>query len=127
MAKLYWSKPSQYESIIWSLITLWISKTSLTIFLVDNSAKLKMLDKLLAKLKQNGDRVLIFSQFTSLLDILEDYCDWRGHKYCRLDGSTDHQDRTERIDDYNRSGSDKFIFLISTKAGKLQNSWQNRY
>ena len=38
-----------------------------------------MLDKFLAKLKQNGDRVLIFSQFTSLLDIIEDYCDWRGH------------------------------------------------
>ena len=93
-------------------------KDKFDIFLVDNSAKLKMLDKLLAKLKQNGDRVLIFSQFTSLLDIIEDYCDWKGHKYCRLDGQTAHEDRTERIDDYNRPDSDKFIFLISTKAGQ---------
>ena len=87
-------------------------------FLVDNSAKLKMLDKLLTKLKQNGDRVLLFSQMTRVMDILEDYCTWRGHKYCRLDGQTAHEDRTDRIDDYNRPGSDKFIFLISTKAGQ---------
>ena len=88
-------------------------------FLVDNSVKLKMLDKLLTKLKQNGDRVLIFSQMTRVLDILEDYCNWKGHTYSRLDGQTAHEDRTERIDDYNRPGSDKFIFLISTKSGKL--------
>ena len=78
-----------------------------------------MLDKLLTKLKQNGDRVLIFSQMTRVLDILEDYCNWKGHTYSRLDGQTAHEDRTERIDDYNRPGSDKFIFLISTKSGKL--------
>lgn len=49
-----------------------------------------VLDKLLTKLQAQGDRVLVFSQFTSQLDILEDYCLWKGHNYCRLDGSTPH-------------------------------------
>jgi len=87
--------------------------------IVDNSGKLKVLDQLLTKLKQNGDRVLIFSQMTTVLDIIEDYCIWKGHGYCRLDGNTAHCDRTERIDDYNRPGSDKFVFMLSTKAGGL--------
>ena len=87
--------------------------------LVDNSGKLKVLDQLLTKLKANGDRVLIFSQMTTVLDIIEDYCIWKGHGYCRLDGSTAHSDRTQRIDDYNRPGSDKFIFMLSTKAGSF--------
>ena len=38
-------------------------------------------------------RVLIFSQMTRMLDILEDYCGWRGYKYCRLDGQTPHEER----------------------------------
>ena len=38
-------------------------------------------------------RVLIFSQMTRMLDILEDYCFWRGYEYCRLDGSTPHEER----------------------------------
>jgi len=38
-------------------------------------------------------RVLIFSQMTRMLDILEDYCYWRGMNYCRLDGQTAHSDR----------------------------------
>ena len=50
-------------------------------------------------------------------DIIEDYCIWKGHNYCRLDGNTKHVDRTERIDDYNRPGSEKFVFMLSTKAG----------
>jgi hypothetical protein len=45
-----------------------------------------VLDKLLPKLKQRGSRVLIFSQMTRLLDILEDYMLFRGWEYCRLDG-----------------------------------------
>ena len=58
--------------------------------IVDNSGKMIVLDKLLTKLQAQGDRVLVFSQFTSQLDILEDYCLWKGHNYCRLDGSTPH-------------------------------------
>ena len=46
-----------------------------------------LLDKLLPKLQSRGSRVLIFSQMTRLLDILEDYCLYRGYKYCRIDGA----------------------------------------
>ena len=42
-------------------------------------------------------RVLIFSQMTRMLDILEDYCGWRGYKYCRLDGQTPHEERQVSI------------------------------
>ncbi|KAG0670478.1 chromatin-remodeling ATPase isw1 [Maudiozyma exigua] len=87
--------------------------------LVFNSAKVKVLDKLLKKLKEQGSRVLIFSQMSRLLDILEDYCFFRDYKYCRIDGSTDHEDRIKAIDDYNDPNSDKFIFLLTTRAGGL--------
>ena len=87
--------------------------------LVYNSAKLKVLDKLLKKLKEQGSRVLIFSQMSRLLDILEDYCFFRDYKYCRIDGSTDHEDRIKAIDDYNAPDSEKFIFLLTTRAGGL--------
>ncbi|SMN18982.1 similar to Saccharomyces cerevisiae YBR245C ISW1 Member of the imitation-switch (ISWI) class of ATP-dependent chromatin remodeling complexes [Maudiozyma saulgeensis] len=87
--------------------------------LVYNSAKLKVLDRLLKKLKSQGSRVLIFSQMSRLLDILEDYCFFRDYKYCRIDGSTDHEDRIKAIDDYNAPDSDKFLFLLTTRAGGL--------
>lgn len=48
--------------------------------MVDNGGKLMVLDKLLTKLQAQGSRVLIFSQMTRMLDILEDYMLWRGHK-----------------------------------------------
>ncbi|KAJ1476000.1 hypothetical protein T484DRAFT_1826404 [Baffinella frigidus] len=54
--------------------------------LVENSYKLRVLDKLLEKAKNESNRVLIFSQMTRVLDILEDYCWFRMHKYCRIDG-----------------------------------------
>ncbi|KAJ2837472.1 chromatin remodeling complex Adenosinetriphosphatase [Coemansia erecta] len=87
--------------------------------LVYNAGKMVVLDKLLAKLRAQGSRVLIFSQMSRVLDILEDYCMMREYKYCRLDGSTNHDDRVESIQDFNRPDSDKFIFLLTTRAGGL--------
>lgn len=87
--------------------------------LVDNSGKMIILDKILSKMKAQGSRVLIFSQMSRVLDILEDYCVFRGHKYCRIDGSTAHEDRIAAIDEYNKPGSEKFIFLLTTRAGGL--------
>lgn len=126
-----------------------------------------LLDKLLPKLQERKSRVLIFSQMTRLLDILEDYCIYRGwhvsivsdsmncpwlhslcltclvllhrrskgsetvimfkwmhvllpgYKYCRIDGNTSGEDRESQIDAYNAEGSEKFIFLLSTRAGGL--------
>lgn len=87
--------------------------------LVYNSAKLKVLDKLLKKFREQNSRVLIFSQMSRLLDIMEDYCYFRGYEYCRIDGSTAHEDRINAIDDYNAPDSKKFIFLLTTRAGGL--------
>ncbi|CAF2997827.1 unnamed protein product [Rotaria socialis] len=87
--------------------------------LVDNCGKMLILDKLLLKLKEQGSRVLIFSQMTRMLDILEDYCIWRNFEYCRLDGQTSHEDRQASIDSYNSPDSSKFVFMLSTRAGGL--------
>ena len=87
--------------------------------LVFNSGKLAVLDVLLKRLKAQGSRVLIFSQMSRVLDILEDYCFLREYKYCRIDGSTDHEVRINMIDEYNKPDSDKFIFLLTTRAGGL--------
>jgi SWI/SNF-related matrix-associated actin-dependent regulator of chromatin subfamily A member 5 len=96
-----------------------------------------ILDKMLATLKDKGSRVLIFSQMSRMLDIMEDYCLFRTYsathhvssltgqlthtisEYCRIDGSTAHEDRIQAIDDYNKEGSDKFVFLLTTRAGGL--------
>lgn len=56
---------------------------------------------------------------TRLLDILEDYLLYRGYAYCRIDGNTSGEDRESQIDEYNREGSSKFVFLLSTRAGGL--------
>lgn len=87
--------------------------------LVYNSGKMTILDKLLPKLQEQGSRVLIFSQMTRMLDILEDYCLWRNYQYCRLDGQTPHEDRNRQIQEYNADDSKKFIFMLSTRAGGL--------
>lgn len=87
--------------------------------IVTNSAKMVVLDKLLHRLKEQGSRVLIFSQMSRMLDILEDYCSFRDYEYCRIDGSTEHEDRVEAIDEFNKPGSDRMIFLLTTRAGGL--------
>merc|ERR1711992_5248 len=80
---------------------------------------MRVLDKFLPKLKAAGSRVLIFTQMTRVLDILEDYCWFRKHAYCRIDGQTAHEDRDRQIQEYNEEGSQKFIFMLSTRAGGL--------
>ncbi|CAG9760588.1 unnamed protein product [Ceutorhynchus assimilis] len=87
--------------------------------IVFNCGKMVILDKLLPKLQEQGSRVLIFSQMTRMLDILEDYCHWRMYPYCRLDGQTPHEDRQRQINEYNEEGSKKFVFMLSTRAGGL--------
>lgn len=87
--------------------------------IVDNSGKMIVLDKLLQRMKAQGSRVLLFSQMSRVLDILEDYCWWRGYEYCRIDGQTSQEDRIDAIDEYNKPDSSKFIFLLTTRAGGL--------
>jgi len=86
--------------------------------LVIYSSKMRILDKLCAKLFGKS-QILIFSQMTRMLDILEDYCNERGYKYCRIDGETSLEDREIMITEFTKPESDKFIFLLSTRAGGL--------
>lgn len=87
--------------------------------LVNSCGKMMVLDKLLAKLQSQGSRVVLFTQFVIVLDLLEDYLVWRDYKYCRLDGSTAFEDRTRSIDEFNAPNSEKFVFILSTRAGGL--------
>jgi SWI/SNF-related matrix-associated actin-dependent regulator of chromatin subfamily A member 5 len=87
--------------------------------LVENCGKMVLLDKLLVRLHRTGHRVLLFTQMTRILDILEDYLVMRQFQYCRIDGNTDYEQREERIDAFNAPESEKFIFLLSTRAGGL--------
>ncbi|KAK1242789.1 hypothetical protein MKX08_005601 [Trichoderma sp. CBMAI-0020] len=85
--------------------------------IVTASGKMLLLDRLLNHLFEHGHKVLIFSQFTTQLDILEDYCaELRGWKVCRIDGSIAQADRRESIRLFNTDPEYK-IFLLSTRAG----------
>ncbi|KAL1131076.1 hypothetical protein AAG570_012313 [Ranatra chinensis] len=83
-----------------------------------DSAKFCVLDELLPKLKSEGHRVIIFSQFVFVLDLLEEYLRIRHHSYLRLDGSTRSLDRQDLIDNYNEDLS-IFVFLLTTRAGGI--------
>ncbi|XP_045536479.1 SWI/SNF-related matrix-associated actin-dependent regulator of chromatin subfamily A containing DEAD/H box 1 homolog [Papilio machaon] len=85
--------------------------------LILDSGKFQKLDEMLPRLQAEGHRVLVFSQFTMMLDILEPYLKLRRYRYLRLDGSTAVTDRQELIDQYN--AEDIFVFLLSTRAGGL--------
>ena len=87
--------------------------------LVEASGKLAVLDRILKRLKDRGHRVVLFSQFTSMLDILQDFLTLRGYQYARLDGSTNRVQRSIDIAAFNRPGSPMFAFLLSTRAGGL--------
>ena len=86
--------------------------------LVIYSSKMRILNKLCQKL-YGKSQILIFSQMTRMLDILEDYCNEKGYKYCRIDGETSLEDREIMITEFTKPNSDKFIFLLSTRAGGL--------
>ncbi|XP_017277128.1 lymphoid-specific helicase isoform X2 [Kryptolebias marmoratus] len=86
--------------------------------LVQSSGKFLILDRLLPALKERGHKILIFSQMTSILDILMDFCYLRNFQYSRLDGSMSYTDRDENMKRF-ATDPDVFIFLLSTRAGGL--------
>ncbi|KAK2513569.1 Chd5 [Columba guinea] len=87
--------------------------------LVKSSGKLMLLQKMLKKLRDGGHRVLIFSQMTKMLDLLEDFLEYEGYKYERIDGGITGGLRQEAIDRFNAPGAQQFCFLLSTRAGGL--------
>ncbi|XP_077222222.1 chromatin remodeling factor CHD3 (PICKLE) isoform X2 [Tasmannia lanceolata] len=87
--------------------------------LLDSSGKLHLLDKMMVKLKEQGHRVLIYTQFQHMLDLLEDYCSYKKWNYERIDGKVSGVERQIRIDRFNSKNSTRFCFLLSTRAGGL--------
>ncbi|CAL5435070.1 unnamed protein product [Camellia sinensis] len=87
--------------------------------LLESSGKLQLLDKMMVKLKEQGHRVLIYSQFQHMLDLLEDYCSFKKWQYERIDGKVGGAERQIRIDRFNAKNSSRFCFLLSTRAGGL--------
>ncbi|XP_054419257.1 chromodomain-helicase-DNA-binding protein 1-like [Pteronotus mesoamericanus] len=83
--------------------------------LIEASGKLHLLDKLLAYLYSRGHRILLYSQMTQMLDILQDYMDYRGYSYERVDGSVRGEERHLAIKNFGQQPI--FIFLLSTRAG----------
>ncbi|GMI21943.1 hypothetical protein TeGR_g9746, partial [Tetraparma gracilis] len=87
--------------------------------MVSCAGKFQLLDRMLAKLKAGGHRVLIFTQMTAVMTILDDYLAWRGYSSLRLDGGTSAEDRERRMYRFNMPDSPDFVFLLSTRAGGL--------
>ncbi|KAI8975711.1 SNF2 family N-terminal domain-containing protein [Mycotypha africana] len=83
------------------------------------SGKFDLLDRILPKLRATGHRVLVFFQMTQIMDIMEDFCIYRGFRHLRLDGSTKADDRSNLLKLFNDPESPYFIFLLSTRAGGL--------
>lgn len=87
--------------------------------LIKAAGKLVLLAKMLKQLREQGHRVLIFSQMTKMLDLLEDFLEGEGYKYERIDGAITGSLRQEAIDRFNAPGAPQFVFLLSTRAGGL--------
>ena len=85
--------------------------------LIENSGKMIVLDKMLRKLKESGSRILLLTQMTRMMDILEDYLRYRQYRYRRIDGTTSSRERETLVTEFNAPGSLDFIFLLTTRAG----------
>ena len=85
--------------------------------LIRSSGKFVLLDKLLPNLYENGHKVLIFSQLKGVLDLLERYLKGKDYLYERLDGSIKANERAAAIDRFSNNDFNRFVFLLSTRAG----------
>jgi len=90
-----------------------------------DSGKVDMLKKLSPEMKARGDRILLFSCFTIVLDILEPVLDTLGIQYMRLDGQTKVDERQDMIDQFHEE-EDITVFLLSTKAGTDPPAWSRK-
>jgi chromodomain-helicase-DNA-binding protein 7 len=85
--------------------------------LITCSGKMILLDKLIEKILKEEGKVLIFSQFTQMLYLIEEYLKMKGVLYERIDGSVKAKERQNSIDRFNLPLSKVNVFLLSTKAG----------
>ena len=94
-----------------------LASAQLTDSLVYAAGKMVLLHKLLPKLRRGGHKVLIFSQMVRVLNLLEDYLRWMAYPYERIDGCIKGNDRQAAIDRFSKPDSDRFVFLLCTRAG----------
>uniref|UniRef100_A0A8C9Y643 Chromodomain helicase DNA binding protein 6 n=1 Tax=Sander lucioperca TaxID=283035 RepID=A0A8C9Y643_SANLU len=87
--------------------------------MIQAAGKLVLIDKLLPKLLAGGHKVLVFSQMVRCLDIMEDYLIQRRYTYERIDGRVRGNLRQAAIDRFCKPDSDRFVFLLCTRAGGL--------
>uniref|UniRef100_A0A8D2Q142 RAD54 homolog B n=1 Tax=Varanus komodoensis TaxID=61221 RepID=A0A8D2Q142_VARKO len=88
-------------------------------FSESDSGKLKVLVQLLAAIREfsPSERVVLVSNYTQTLDILQEVCKRSGYCYTRLDGNTPVSQRQQIVDAFNGKFCPAFIFLLSSKAG----------
>ncbi|KIK16725.1 hypothetical protein PISMIDRAFT_254481 [Pisolithus microcarpus 441] len=90
--------------------------------LVDSGGKMMVLERLLDELFARGHKVLLFSQFTTMLDIIETWAtDLKGWNICRIDGKTDPLKRREQMNAFQKGGNRSdapCLFLLSTMTGR---------
>uniref|UniRef100_A0A8C7HQP0 RAD54 homolog B n=1 Tax=Oncorhynchus kisutch TaxID=8019 RepID=A0A8C7HQP0_ONCKI len=88
-------------------------------FSTADSGKLLVLSDLLTTIHHLSptDRVVLVSNYTQTLDLLQDLCVHLGYTYCRLDGNTPTIQRQRLVDNFNSPHSAHFLFLLSSKAG----------
>uniref|UniRef100_A0A3Q1H4K0 RAD54 homolog B n=1 Tax=Anabas testudineus TaxID=64144 RepID=A0A3Q1H4K0_ANATE len=84
-----------------------------------DSGKLLVLSDLLTAIREisPSDRVVVVSNYTQTLDLLQDLCVHVGYTFCRLDGNTPTGQRQRLVDSFNSPYSQNFLFLLSSKAG----------
>ncbi|KAL9258714.1 ATP-dependent DNA helicase DDM1-like protein [Drosera capensis] len=87
--------------------------------IVSQCGKFRLLDKLLTRLFSLKHKVLIFSQWTKVLDIIEYYFSEKGFEVCRIDGKVKLAERKRQIKEFNDPESNYRIFILSTRAGGL--------
>ncbi|GAV82930.1 SNF2_N domain-containing protein/Helicase_C domain-containing protein [Cephalotus follicularis] len=87
--------------------------------IVEQCGKFHLLDRLLTQLFARGHKILIFSQWTKILNIMDYYFSEKGFEVCRIDGSVKLDKRRRQIKEFNDVNSNFRIFLLSTRAGGL--------
>ncbi|KAM3614108.1 uncharacterized protein V6R79_010340 [Siganus canaliculatus] len=110
---------SEETSLYDGLAELFPDSYSSGSFSTADSGKLLVLSDLLAAIRQlsPSDRVVVVSNYTKTLDLLQDFCVHMGYTFCRLDGHTPTNQRQRLVDGFNSPYSQNFLFLLSSKAG----------
>ncbi|XP_042639565.1 DNA repair and recombination protein RAD54B [Orycteropus afer afer] len=113
------SDENEERSIYEGLMNVFPADYNPLMFMEEESGKLQVLSKLLAIIHElrPSEKVVLVSNYTQTLNILQEVCKRHGYAYTRLDGQTPIHQRQQIVDGFNSKYSSDFIFLLSSKAG----------